>query len=190
MNKSKIVVWVLLFFSLMILSETLYLVRNKQVFYTYVLNSAKTLNKSGKTDAAFFLATLTRYKLPTNMEYRKDVENDFNLLPEKLGLSVLLYYFALSAYQDGLPNMLPELLNISIKLDPDFSFWRVELANYYLVIGDRSLAQRTLEDCFKFEAPRKHCEDYMHNSLLTNQPQNVGFLKDSVVLIYKLYPNL
>jgi len=190
MNKPKIFLGIILFTILVLLSETLYLTRNKLVFYSYTLNIAKTLNSLDNTKTAFYLATLGKYKLPDNPKYKINVENDFKSLPKKLGLPVLLYYFALSAYNDNMPNMFSDLLNISIMIDPDFSFWRVELANYYILIGNMSLAKNTLEDCIKFDAPRKHCQDYMNNNYLNKEPQAVGFLKESVKAIYELYPNL
>jgi hypothetical protein len=167
------------FLALLFLSEAAYVYKNKWVLYSYILNNI------GSTGTAFFVATEGQYALPNNVEYINDVKKDFESLPTFFNLPALIYNLAITAYNDQLPNLTPKLLNISIRMDPDFSFWRVELANYYLLNGNSSQAKNTLDDCLKFEAPRQHCQDFMNGPFTSNQPQKVGFLNQTIRQIYE-----
>lgn len=185
MNKTKYIYLITGVLALLLLSEAIYAYNNKHVLYSYSLKAAKLLNNIGSTGGAFFVATQGKYTLPNNDKYRNDVKNDFQSLPSYFDLQALTYKLAVTAYQDHLTYLTPELLNISIMIDPDFSFWRVELANYYLLIGNMPQAQITLENCIKLVAPRQHCQDYMNNVFKTNQSQNVGFLDQTIRQIYE-----
>lgn len=181
MKKTKVIIGVFILVLVMLLSEFLYASRNKWVFYSYLLNIARFFNNVGATDIAFFVSTEGKYKLPENNKFKEDVYLNLKSLPAEYDLPTTIYYFAISAYNDGLDYLTPQLLEISVKMDPDFSNWRVELANYYLVVGNVDQARVVLQDCIKLEAPARHCREFMNNQFVTNQPEGVGFLKDSTI---------
>ena len=190
MSKRGVFAGILCFIVLLVVSETLYVVKNKWVYYSYSLKATKVINTVGRTDFAFYIATLGKYRLPNDNKFKLDVKENIKVFPPTLNLPVLIYRFALSAYEDNLEGLTPQLLDLCIQMDPDFSFWRVELANYYLLSGDPSQAKTVLDVCMEHSAPRAHCNDYLNSNLMTNKPLDVGFLKDTVVSTYKLYPNL
>lgn len=153
---------------------------NKWVGYSYLLKTAAFVNKLGNTRLAFNIATGGKYKLPESPELQGKIRDDFVNLSLEYNLPSMLYFFALDAYSTGNISLFPKLLDLSIKMDPDFSFWRVELANYYLNVGDRNKALEVISKCVKLLYPGEHCQDYLDNNFIKNSPQDVGFLAQPV----------
>lgn len=175
-------------FILLIISELLYAFNNKWVLCSYILNTSKFINNNlGSTQTAFYLSTEFKYKMPQNIEFMNDVNDYFHSLPEYFNLPSYLYFFGLSAYEHGLVDLTPHLFNLAIKIDPDFSFWRVELANYYLVVGNSIAAEKAIADCVELQYPRNHCEDFMGRYHNTNIIYNVGFLKLEIMDYYNTH---
>lgn len=185
-SKTKIFIFIGLLISMMLLSELFYALRNKWVLYSYTLIVSKLLNRLELTDAAFYLSTGLKYKLPNNDLFIKDVSEKYKSLPDYFNLPAYLYFFGVSAYEYNLKDLTPKLIELAIKMDPDFSFWRVELANYYLSQGKSDTAEKTIVDCVKLQHPRNHCEDFMNTYIQTRQTYDVGFLTPGVMDYYKL----
>lgn len=102
----------------------------------------------------------------------------------KAALAKELYKFALVSYKNGDGGITKELFMASTLLDPEFSYYPVELANLYLSDNETGKAKNVMEFCKSFEVPKKHCEEFEKNSLETKEPLPVGnFAQD--VLKYK-----
>lgn len=185
MNKRKIIVGVILIFFIMILSEALYAYRNQWVRYSYFLNVARFFNNNiGCTRCAFFIITQGKIEYPGDKQFEDKVQNRIASLPKEYNLPAAIYSLALDAYESGNAGLTEKMLWESIRLDPDFSFWYVELANFYLTQGDAQKAAFIMDKCLKLSAPRKHCQSYIDNFLIYNQPQSVGYLNDTIRMLY------
>lgn len=95
-------------------------------------------------------------------------------------ISEIFYELGLTGYSNGLPEVALRLLQTSIFIEPELSFYHVELANYYLNLGNKIRAEETLNYCLKYKDPYAHCKDYLENSLLKGDVKNIGFLKETI----------
>ncbi len=185
MSKSKIILGVLIIFFVVFISEALYAYRNNWVRYSYALSAAKFFNNNVNcTGCSLFIITQGKIKFPDDNKFKEDVRQRFLLLPQEYNLPAAIYELALVAYENDYKDITKQLLELTISLDPDFSFWRVELANFYLKDGNTILASETLNDCLLLDAPRDHCRDYMDNILASNRPQSVGYLNETIRQLY------
>jgi hypothetical protein len=180
MEKRGIVLIALAVMVVVLVSEGVFTFRNKWRYYSYLLDAAKVVNNWGRPDFAFLITTEGKYKLPDNEKFREDVRNNLNSFEATRNLPTVLYYFAVSSFYNNLQDLTPKLLNLAISKDPNFSFWRVELANYYLLVGQNVMSKQVLADCLKVKAPKAHCQDYTDNNLSFLSPEKVGFLSDSI----------
>lgn len=92
-------------------------------------------------------------------------------------LSLLYYYFAINSDS---PDNIPNFLNIALSLDPDLSFYYVELSNYYLSVGNVQSAELVLINCMNLIHPKLHCEDYYENVFKVREYQLLGFLRNDI----------
>lgn len=182
--KFKVIVFASFIFILVLISELFYALNNKWVLYSYILNTSKLLNKSGLTDTAFYLSTEFKYKMPSNNQFTQDVDNCYRSLPKYFNLPSYMYFFGVSAYNNKLISLTPPLFELAIKMDPDFSYWRVELANFYIAQDKIDKAEKTIADCTKLQYPKKHCEDYMTTYKETNNVYEIGFLNEDIKNYY------
>jgi len=95
-------------------------------------------------------------------------------------VSEIFYGLGLVGYSSGLSEVALKLLQTSIFIEPELSFYHVELANYYLTLGDKTLAGKTINYCLLYKDPYNHCKDYLENSLLNGEIHNVGFMREAV----------
>jgi hypothetical protein len=183
----KIIKIILIIFGiivLFVLSEALFLYKKPDELSVYTLRAAKIVLPTENADATFFVLTKGQLKLPQDQNYKNLVMNYLTTLPQGYDLPRVYYGLALISYSNGEENLTPELLKLSIDADLNFSFWYVELANYYLSIGQANAGRKVLDDCMKIDAPRKFCQDFLNGNFNSNMPQNIGFLKDSVDTFY------
>ncbi len=172
-------------FLLFVLSEVVYTLNNRDVLSSYLLNTADFLSKKGNTPLAFYILTEGQIKLPENEIYKNEVKKFLENVPEKYDLSRVTYELALMAYKDNEQLLTPGLLNASINRDPDFSFWRVELANYYLLNNQPDEGRKTLKECENLIYPRKHCLDYENQDFRNAISYQPGFLSEAVNKFYQ-----
>jgi len=189
MKSIKIIMASLCVVMLFFISEVLYVANHPDIFNDYILKTARGLSSLSKTDIAFYVLTKGKIQLPSDPNYKVLVSSYLKESSQKYDLPRIYYDLALASYTNNEKSLTPELLGLSIDIDPDFSFWRVELANYYLSIGQPKVGRKVLDDCMTKEYPKKHCEDYLNNSFNNNQINNVGFLEDSVKKFYELRSN-
>jgi tetratricopeptide (TPR) repeat protein len=94
--------------------------------------------------------------------------------------SEIFYELGLAANSSGLSEVTINLLQAAIYIEPQLSFYHVELANYYLMLGNKTLANKTINYCFEYKDPYKHCKDYLDGDLLRSKTNNVGFMKETI----------
>lgn len=168
-----------------ILNESVYIFTHRDVLSNYLLKEAKYAISKDKYRLGLYLLTKGASSYVDNPIFWSEVKNYFTKLPYNYNLSRVDYDLAIIASKSNYSDMVPVLLKTSIKQDPDFSFWRVELANYYLSVGQKTDAEKTLEDCIVLSAPRKHCLNYQTTDFNNNHIYPLGFLLDSIDTFYK-----
>jgi hypothetical protein len=182
-HKIKIIVILLFTLLFVLLGEAIYVYTHRDVYSMYLLKTAKMFAAKGKADPATYFFTQGDFKIDNSFENK--FLDYLNNLPEKTDLPKAAYDLALISYQEKNTELTPKFFKLASKWDPDFSFWRVELANYYLLDGAKNMASQVLEDCIALPAPSAHCNDYKNLQLNTNKIQNPGFLKEDVINFYQ-----
>ncbi len=127
-----------------------------------------------------------------NQEFQKEYKNYITHISsldssqdKARHLAKIFYDLGLIAYKTGGKSMVVYFFQTAIFLDPYFSYYHVELANYYLAQGERSQAEKAIEFCLKFDVTIEHCNEYQNDNLQINYPEEVGFLKQRVELFVK-----
>lgn len=185
MGKIKLILILVGVAIIFLVSEALYVYNNPKVLSTYILRTAVIVSAAGKPDIAFYILTKGKIQLPSDQNYKDLVRNYFANISQKHDLPRVYYDLALMSYTNNQTSLTPIFLERSINLDPDFSFWRVELANYYLSIGQIDASKKVLEDCITKEFPRKHCQDYIDINIKYDEPNSVGYLNELVNKFYE-----
>ena len=120
-------------------------------------------------------------------EYRNILQNiDISTITNSPDnrISEIFYELGLAGYSSGLSEVALRLLQTSIFIEPELSFYHVELANYYLTQGDKTQAEKTINYCLLYKDPYNHCKDYLENSLLKGATDRVGFMREAVNSYY------
>lgn len=170
-----------------VFNEAVYVFSHRDILSSYILKSAKIASSIGNTKLGFFILTEGKENLPGDVNFEKKVQNYLESSPDIYDLARVDYDIAILASKSNFPNLTPGLLEVAIERDPDFSFWRVELANYYLSVGENIKAEAVLTDCVKIAAPRQHCLDYKNSDFVSNTFYSTGFLTDSINTFYRLH---
>lgn len=193
------------------LSEALFIYSHERELSVYSFKIAKIFSSQNKTDVAFSVLTkgsglmivqnskkfpwMTQNKqnelrLPDNIEFKHGV-NDYietfsneDFYSGKYNLSRVFYDLAMLSFEKGYSHFGSRLLGVSMNLDPNLSYWSVELANYYLSEGDKSNARDTINKCVNLDAPKKHCQDFLENNINTDLSEPIGFLKEQIKTYY------
>jgi hypothetical protein len=198
----NISLFILFIFILFLFSEAVFIWKHPSQITTYGFSLSKWYAKNGEIDkslqktidTAFYFHKLDTgepvdrnvFKVSVNNlnsgfkdDYKKYMNNlpYSQLLPSGLyDYARFLYEIGLLAYKNGDIDFTFQIWKIATVVDPTLSFWNVELANLYLVHGNRTEAEKTMEECKKNNAPRIHCEDFLLDIVLPNQPYEPGFL--------------
>lgn len=98
--------------------------------------------------------------------------------PGKWG--ALFYSMGLAAYKRGEPNLTIYFWQKAVLLAPEWSYFQVELANYYLSVNDLENAQKQLNFCLSFEFAKDHCNQYIQENLETKSPLSVGHWESDI----------
>ena len=184
MKTIKIILIFLGVFAIFLISEGVYIFSHRDVLSSYILKSSELISEKGNIGLAFFVLTEGGAKLPDDSNFKNKVGNYLASVPHNYNLPRVMYDLTIVASKDGLSNLVPILLGISIERDPDFSFWRVELANYYLSLGKTQIAEKVLDDCMVLPAPRQYCSNYKNGDFVNNIVHPVGFLTSSIDTFY------
>ncbi len=188
-NRVKIILAAVAVVLFIFFSEGVYVFSHRDVLSSYILRSAQIVSEKGNTRLAFLILTEGRAKLPYDSNFENSVKSYLASAPGNYDLARVDYDLAVVASKNDFSYLTPKLLQISIQRDPDFSFWRVELANYYLSIGGNISAEAVLDDCLRVSAPRQHCLNYKNEDFVNNITHPVGFLIDSINTFYHGGPN-
>jgi hypothetical protein len=175
----------------------------------YLLKSQVYANKGQLGKSLTYLQKAVEYKIKIQKQQYPDLipanfEVNVNILPENTELretylkqlqeispkefieenppelSRLTYLLGLQAYLLDEVELIPSLWQASIYMAPQWSYFHVELANYYLSENEPSQAQEAIRICRNFEFSKDHCHEYMINNLQINKPLKVGFWKDLI----------
>ncbi len=188
-NRIKIILAAVAVVLFIFFSEGVYVFSHRDVLSFYILRSAQFVSKQGNTRLALLILTEGRAKIPYDSNFGNSVKSYLESAPNNYDLARVDYDLAVLASKNNFLYLTPKLLQISIQRDPDFSFWRVELANYYLSIGGNISAEAVLNDCLQVSAPRQHCLNYKNEDFVNNITHPVGFLVDSINTFYKSSSN-
>lgn len=210
----NITIIVFCFFLLFGVSEIVFIYNNKPelVENYYVWVSQKVVNLSLKKSVNLILASATRCDIRTRggfnpypneylvnyvniskndiltRDFKEYIQNKkmFNLCEkESYTYQRIFYDLALIAYKDKEPQLFVTLLQLATIIDPGFSYWPVELANYYYSIDNKEKAFAILNMCQQIPNTNLHCsqvETFFNDG---NIPFEIGFLKSAVDDIYK-----
>jgi tetratricopeptide (TPR) repeat protein len=99
-------------------------------------------------------------------------------------VSEIFYELGLAAHSSGLPETAIKLLQTAVYVVPELSYYHVELANYYLMLGDRTQVNKTINYCLEYNDPYKHCKDYLDGDLLESKTNSVGFMQEAINSYY------
>lgn len=90
------------------------------------------------------------------------------------------YKLGLIAHQNNEPDLVTSFWQSAINFSPQWSYYHIELANYFLFKGLTNDSAETLTFCLKFEYPRQHCQEFIKNNLERNTHEKVGFLEKTI----------
>lgn len=189
MEKINLSLLVLGMIMIVLLSEAVYILSHRDLFSKYSLVFARQLFKADLDKIGFYVVTGANLKMPEDHLYQVLVSDYFEKNDES-SLPYVLYKLALISLETKSEHIFPELLEYSISRDPDFSFWRIELANYYLSKGNFDLSEKTLDDCLHLSAPREHCLYYKESIFDSKVPEPAGFLRNEIETFYSTNKNI
>lgn len=184
-NKFKLIIAVSALFVLAFLSEAVHALSHRDVLSSYLLRSAKYASAKGNASLAIFILSEGRARLSVDDSFGDKVKNYLLTANPKYDLARVNYGLAVLASKFNSPSIIPQLLDVSLERDPDFSFWRVELANYFLGIRATETAEMVLNDCIELSAPSKHCLDYKNGDFVNKTIHPIGFLEEEINSIYQ-----
>lgn len=203
------------FLTLLVISELIYSFRNRPQFVQrYYLFLAKQTALVGNIQRSIFFLNkaaqitidLNAKKYPvyeqvrypkinydsSDMEFQKEYKGYVAAIPPFNSdqdtaryIAKIFYDLGLIAYKTDEKNMAVYFLQTAVLLDPYFSYYHVELANYYLAQGDKDQANKVIEFCLNFDVTVDHCNEYQNDNIRINYPEDVGFLKQRVELFVK-----
>jgi|GEM_PF-4562847 hypothetical protein len=94
--------------------------------------------------------------------------------PNSKELVKLFYLLGLKANEIGENQMVIPLWEMTLRLAPYWSYFYMELANYYLDKGQREESLEVIDYCLLFEYAKKGCLYYYDNQIVPNRPLEVG----------------
>lgn len=89
----------------------------------------------------------------------------------------LFYNLGLLAYKYNEPQLVDSLWQSAVNIAPEWSYFHIELANFYLSTDQKLKATESLGYCLKFNFPKNHCQIYLEENFYSNSPEKVGFLE-------------
>lgn len=71
-------------------------------------------------------------------------------------------------------------LDRATQLAPEWSYFHIELANYYLLAHDKKAAKETIDWCENFKYSKASCQDYFEKNILNDTPVQVGLYENEI----------
>lgn len=121
------------------------------------------------------------------ISYIKGLNTNDIFEQKEVDVGRIIYHLSLLAYRGGEEELTPALLQTAVYIKPNLVHYHLELANYYLYIGDAQKAKEAIEFCYSFDFPRSFCENFYQNNISTNTPDNIGFLEDALKTDYQTF---
>lgn len=90
------------------------------------------------------------------------------------------YKLAVGSYDNGLNDMVQPFLENATLLAPQWSYFHIELANYYQLSDRYEMAVEQIQLCMDQYHPKSDCQNYNENNLKLGQTNSVGFLKETI----------
>ncbi|MFV1917598.1 MAG: hypothetical protein ACC618_03930, partial [Patescibacteria group bacterium] len=90
------------------------------------------------------------------------------------------YTLGLLAYRNEELDLVAPFWQTASNLAPEWSYFHMELANFYLSQGEASKAQSQIDFCLQFQNPQEHCTQYLEENLQQGKTESVGFLASDV----------
>jgi tetratricopeptide (TPR) repeat protein len=131
--------------------------------------------------------TLNRPALPNNpkltgvyLDYLNSI--DFDLLVGSYASQWAKHYYELGliAYQNNENAIAESYWLNAISLAPEWSYFHVELANYYLVNNKPDESAMVIEHCIRFDFPKDHCLEYDSDQGKTASPSPIGSWREKI----------
>lgn len=209
-KKVSVFVLIILIPAIILLSEALYIYKNKPeniawVFLLLATKGAERENfdkviKNLDSAASFYIKQnqisykdkipsyennneLSSLDIKTKKEALDYLKINLPLSNDKKSIRLIsnIYYnLGIIAYNRNFHREANSLFRTSVFLDPDLSFLHIELANSYLNDGEYEKGVSALSYCLKFEPPRKHCQEYLDFNVNENSYEAVGIFKDTI----------
>lgn len=196
---SRFFLFILIALTLLFSSEVIYMVANKSPELNYfLLERAKHYAVSGNFNQSFkYLAwagRLTAVNLeppPADSGFQKGYLNYLaNINPQTIirspdhRTSEVFYNLGIIAYKNNLNSLTRSLFQVAVNIQPELSFYHVELANYYLSVGNKGSANEVILNCLKLKDPRTHCQEYQEKTISEEKPEQMGFLNETIEKYY------
>lgn len=90
------------------------------------------------------------------------------------------YQLGLIAYSNGDLNLIPHFWKASTHLAPEWSYFHVELANFYLSQGNKDGATEAINFCLRFFFPKEHCMQFLEQNIKIDSSLPLGSWKDDI----------
>ena len=198
------------FFVLILFSESLYALRNNpEVKIRLYLNLARVSSKASRVQGALnflgkvaeirleeiakgypevnFKTTETVPPIPENPQLNKDYTLflqglDYKLLaqPAYTKWAKTFYTLGLLAYKNNETDLVIPFWQAAINIAPEWSYFHIELANFYSSTGDILNAKETLNYCLKFNYTKEHCQLFLNDNLESGSYEEIGFMEKDI----------
>lgn len=121
------------------------------------------------------------------LEYAKKINIRDYLEQEEIDLGRIVYNTSLIAHKDGEERLTSVFLQTAVYIKPNLVHYHLELANYFLLVGDKNKAEGAINFCYNFDFPKSFCEKYFQEYTSKSVTNSVGFLNDALKSDYKKY---
>jgi tetratricopeptide (TPR) repeat protein len=102
-------------------------------------------------------------------------DTDYNLLNENASKwSKIYYYLGLIASDHNEFDLVVPFWQIAVNLSPEWSYFQIELANFYLAREEIDKAYSQMDYCQQFHFPQAHCRQFIEENIQTNSPEIIG----------------
>ncbi len=118
--------------------------------------------------------------LQKHESYLDSVNTSLLLSESQNRLAIVFYNMALISSQNDEENIAEECFNKAIHLSTQWSYFDIELANWYMHKGDRSKALEVILRCQEQKISQKYCKNYYDTNISQGAINPVGFLSDKI----------
>ena len=207
-DKKRPYIYLLLIIVLLLFSEAVFLYKNKGEMVRWNIRVAKVYLKRSKLNEAltyFNRAAEVRLKEASSNHPEIFKQNDLKdpeiadvsnmesnisdvLSPTSSELVAYstkewaksYYKLAVGSYDNGLNDMVAPFFENATMLAPQWSYFYIELANYYQLTGRYEMAVEQIQLCMDQYHPKSDCQSYYERNLKQSLTNSVGFLKKKI----------